>query len=115
MSHVENAYQVRRSWDESWPGIPAPSARTIRKNYAKYREHGTSLNMNKEHSGRPKTARSEQNVERVRRSLQRNGVVSSRRNGMNISRSSFSRIVKQDLRFHPYVLIERQELLPNDP
>ena len=34
---------------------------------------------------------------------------------MNISRSSFSRIVKQDLRFHPYVLIERQELLPNDP
>ena len=97
------------------PGIPAPSASTIRKNYAKYREHGTSLNMNKEHSGRPKTARSEQNVERVRRSLQRNGVVSSRRNGMNISRSSFSRIVKQDLRFYPYVLIERQELLPNDP
>ena len=66
------------------------------------------------HSGRNKTARSLENVERVRRSIQRNGRVSWRRNGLEMSRSTFNRIV-HELHLHPYVLVERQALLPNDP
>ena len=47
--------------------------------------------------------------------LRRNGNISSRRNGLGISRSSFNRIVRQDIWFHAYVLVKRQELRPNDP
>ena len=111
---MENARQVRRSWVQEWPGVPAPSARAILCNYNKYKEHGTSHNRHKVNSGRNKTARSLENVERVRRSIQRNGRVSSRRNGLEMSRRTFDRIV-HELHFHPYVLVKRQALLPNDP
>ena len=114
MARVENARQVRRSWVQEWPGVPPPSARAILYNYNKYKEHGTSHNRHKGNSGRNKTARSLENVERVRRSIQRNGNVSSRRNGLGMSRSTFNRIV-HELHLHPYVLVKRQALLPNDP
>ena len=115
MSRVQNALQVRRSWRSHWPGIPAPSAVTIKNNYLKFVNHGTSLNRNRGNSRRPRTARSQQNIARVRRSLRRNVNISSRRNGLGISRSSFNRIVRQDILFNPYVLVKRQELRPNDP
>ena len=115
MARVNNALQVRRLWANQFPGVQPPTARTIRQNYRKYRTHGTSLNRNQNNSGRRRTARSVQNIRRVRRSLQRNGNVTSRRNGLNLSRSSFNRIVRLDIHFFPYVLIKRQALRPQDP
>ena len=47
--------------------------------------------------------------------LNRNGNTSSRRNGLGIPKSSFSRIIRKDLNFHPYVLIRRQKLHATDP
>ncbi len=76
MVRINNAHQVRRSWVDHWPGIPAPAVKNILANYKKYKEHGTSLNRNKENSGRPKAVRSADNINRVRRSLQRNGKAS---------------------------------------
>ena len=102
MSPVQNALQVRRSWRNHWPGIPAPSTVTIKNNYLKSANHGTSLNRNRGNSGRPRTARSQQNIAIVRRSLRRNENISSRRNGLGISRSFFNRIVCQDIRFHMF-------------
>ena len=112
MGRVQNALQVIRSWRNHWPGIPAPSAVTIKNNYLKFVNHGGSLNRNRGNSGRPRTACSQQNFPRVRRSLRRNENISSRRNGLGISRSSFNRY--QDIRFHAYVLVKRQGLRPND-
>ena len=107
MARLGNAKAVQRSWLNRWPGINAPTARMIRQNFKKYSDHGTSLNRNRGNSGRPRTARSVENVARVRRSLQRslqrNGNLSARRNGLGISRASFSRIIRSYLRFYPYV------------
>ena len=50
----------------------------------------------------------------VRASLQENGRRSCRRNGLNLTPSSFHRIVK-DIKVHPYVLIRRQKLENADP
>ena len=114
MARVRNAAQVRRGWANQWPGAPTPTARAILYNYRKYQEYGTSLNRQRENSGRNRTIRSAENTERVRRSLERNGNVSSRRNGLAISRSTSNRIVRE-LRFYPYVLTKRQALRPHDP
>ena len=62
-----------------------------------------------------KTARTAVNIRRVRRSLNQNGNTCSRRNGLGIPKSSFSRMIRKDLNFHPYVLIRRQKLRSTDP
>ena len=58
---------------------------------------------------------SAQNICRVQRALATNGAVSSRRNGCGLHRSSFSRITRLEIRFHPYVLIRKQELRLVEP
>ena len=40
---------------------------------------------------------------------------SSTFDGLGIPKSSFSRIIRKDLNFHPYVLIRRQKLCTTDP
>lgn len=72
------------------------------------------LNRNKGRSGRTKTAITRGNIEFVRQSFEENGVF-SRRNGLGLGRSSFHRIAKHDVKFHPYELIRRQELREGDP
>ena len=102
IARLQNAAIVQHIWRQQWPGIVPPDPTTIRRNFRKYQAHGTSLNMNKGRSGRRKTARRAVNIRRVRRSLNRNGSTSSRRNGLSIPKSSFSRIIRKDLNFHPY-------------
>ena len=62
-----------------------------------------------------KTGRTLENINLVLQSLEENGQRSSRRNGLGLSRCTFNRIVKIDLKFHPYVLIRRQALKQGDP
>ena len=60
-------------------------------------------------------ARSEENVAAVRYLLEENPEnVSARRNGLVISRSSFNRITKFKLRWHPYRMHIRHSLLQTD-
>ena len=115
MARLQNAAAVQRLWRQQWPGIVPPHPTTIRGNFRKYQAHCTGLNMSNGRSGRSKTARTAVNIRRVRRSLDRNGNTSSRRNGLSIPKSSFSRIIRKDLNFHPYVLIRRQKLRASDP
>ena len=87
----------------------------IWKNVKKYTYYGTSLNRNSGHSGRPKTGRSQENISRVHELLVDNPRgVSSRRNGLDISQSSFVRIVKYDLKWHPCKMRVRHQLKPTD-
>ena len=60
---VQNAFRQR------FPDRNPPSKVTILQNFRKYSEHGTSLNRNKNNSGRPRTARSPANILAVRRLL----------------------------------------------
>ena len=66
-------------------------------------QEGTCHNLNDLRSSRRRIARTEENIEIVRRSLIQNGKRSSRRNGLGLSHRTFQRIVKLDIKFHPYV------------
>ena len=57
--------QVKAGFTDRFPERELPSTSTIQRNVEKYRKHATSLNRNKEKSGRKRTARSDENIERV--------------------------------------------------
>ena len=107
--------QVRQLFRERFPDCEPSTRMAIWKNVKKYTDYGTSLNRNSGHSGRPKTGRSQENINRVHELLVGNPRgVSSRRNGLEISQSSFVKIVKYDLKWHPYKTRVRHQLKPID-
>ena len=114
MARLANAAEVVRRWPALWPDIPVPNVSTIKRLWKKFENHGTCLKRNQGNSGRPRTARNQGNLERVRESLAQNGARSSRRNGLGLTQSSFVRIVKE-IRFHPFVVGRRQKLENGDP
>ena len=57
--------QVRRLFGQRFPGREPPTRMAIRKNVKKYTDYGASLNRNSGHSGRRKTGRSQENINRV--------------------------------------------------
>lgn len=105
---VQNAFRIR------FPNRNPPLRNTILDNVAKYQNTGTSLNRNKGNSGRRRTGRSEGNIAAVRELLEQNPHVSSRRNPIAIPQATFNRITRLDLRWHPYRMHVRHELLEND-
>ena len=105
-----NATEVRRRWQGHWGDIPAPPKRTITKTYRKFLQEATCHDLNRVRSGRVRTARTPEIIERVRETLLQLSKRSSRRNGLGLSRSSFHRIAKLDIKFHPYVMITGQKL-----
>ena len=48
MSRVQTAHAVQRLWPIDWPVRRGPTIHAILKNYREYRQHGTSLNKNKQ-------------------------------------------------------------------
>ena len=109
VTEVQNAFRIR------FPDRNPPVRNTILKNVRKYQNTGTSLNRNKSNSGRRRTARNEANIAAVRELLEETPRgVSARRNAVAVSKSSFNRITKLDIRWHLYRMHVRHELLPND-
>ena len=95
--------QSRQAFVERFPNRRPPDKRTIVRNFQKYQRHATSHNRNKGNSGRPKVARSQQNVDAVRAKLTANPEVRTRRNNLaHLTKSSFNCIVKFDLKFYPW-------------
>ncbi len=108
--------EVQRRWPNRFPGVRVPCKSAIFKSKNKFLQHGTVLNRNKTNSGRPRAARSPANVAAVRTELQNNPRASIRRNNLpHIPRSSFQRIVANDLNWHPYRILKRNSLNPEDP
>ena len=100
---------ARNAFRDQFADREPPTKMTVWRNVNKYRETGTSHNRNKWISGRPKIARTIENIETVRQVLERNPTgVSCRRNGTDISKTSFQRIVTRDLRWHPDKMTVRQ-------
>ena len=71
--------------------------------------------LTKGRSGRRRTVRTPEVIEMVRNSLVDNGLRSSRRNGLGLTATSFRRIVSENIKFYPYVLVRRQKLQERDP
>ena len=108
-----NSYKkVKEAFSDKFPERAVPSKSTIERNVKKYRNHTTSLNRNKENSGRRRSARTVECIEAVS-SLERNPRVCTRDNGL-LTKSSFGRIAKRGLKFHPYHMYIRHELKDND-
>lgn len=113
--HETKSYnEVREAFARRFPNRNAPSKKTIYKNVLKYQQNGTSLNLNKGRSGRRVTARTPENIQLVRDALNTNPQISTRRNGIPVSRRSFQRIVHQNLQWHPYRIHVRHELKQED-
>jgi hypothetical protein len=85
---------------ERFPNHNPPVASTILENVRKYQNAGTSINL-KGNSGRSRTTQTAVNINTVRDLLQQNPHVSACRNPVPISRSSFNRIKKHDIKWHP--------------
>jgi hypothetical protein len=73
-ARFQNAEEVRRRWPPGrWGNIPAPTKRTISTTYRKFLREATFHDLNKGRSGRPRTARTPENIELVRESLSQHG------------------------------------------
>ena len=105
--------RAREEFSLRFPDRRAPSKSTIQRNVEKYRTHATSLNRNTGNSGAPTTVRTPETIDAVRQLLQENPRTCARGNGL-VSKSTFNRITKIDLRFHPYQMKIRHELMEND-
>ena len=106
---------VANAFAERFPNRAPPAKSTIWKNVRKYLQEGTSLNLNQGRSGRPRTARTPQNIEAVRQQLEANPAnLSGRRNGLGLTQTAFRRIVRLDLGWYPYKMNVRHQLLPAD-
>ena len=109
--------QVLDAFVAKFPGVRRPSKNQMRNVWQKQIKNGTVNNCNSKsspgetYSGRPKTARSPPNIQAVKDKCDRDAqkvmgdpnvspVSSARRNGLFpiISKSSFSRIIKLDIR-----------------
>ncbi|KAF2357615.1 Protein of unknown function DUF4817 [Trinorchestia longiramus] len=106
--------QVIQSFQEHFPERESPTKMTIWRNVTKHRTEGTSLNLNKGRSGRKRTGRSEENVRIVQGALTENPQISARKSGLDVTKSTFNRIMTLDLKWHPYKMHVRNKLLDND-
>ena len=113
MSSSSKRIFVKEAFSDKFPERAVPSKSTIERNVKKYRNHATSLNRNKKNSGRKRSARTVEKIEAVRALLERNPRVCARDNGL-LTKSSFNRITKRDLKFHPYHMYIRHGLKDND-
>ncbi|KAF2361138.1 Protein of unknown function DUF4817 [Trinorchestia longiramus] len=76
---INNVYAERKSlkevqneFEQRFPERSSPTKKTVWKTVNKFRTHGTNSNLNKGNSGRLKTARTNENIERVRHEITEN-------------------------------------------
>ncbi|CAK1579832.1 unnamed protein product [Parnassius mnemosyne] len=91
-----------------------PSVQTIKNWIIKFEESGSTLD--KQRSGRPRTSRTEENIDVVKHSIRENPTQSTRKrsSALNLPRTSLQRILKKDLHLHPYKIQLVQELKDTD-
>ena len=105
---------VQQDFEQRFPKRALTTKKTIWTNVNKFKTEGKTSNLNRERSGCRRTERTRENINRVREKLIENPKISKRRNGLDISKSTFNRIVKNDLKYHAYKIHVRHELLEPD-
>ena len=128
--HRDFLPQLVTLFQNKFPGARAPSFSAIRRVYRKQMLNGTVNNCNSStspgvsHSGRPRTARTPGNTNRVRDRMNRDSVKeygdgnvspvsTARKNSVQLDKSSWCRI-KKDIGYHPYKADRRHELINAD-
>ena len=94
--------EVQRLFRLQFPTANRVSCKgAVYKNVNKLNVHGTLRNRQPEASGRPRTARSQVNIARVRHALQQD-----QRSAQSFTQHSpsFCQIVRKDLNWYPYKL-----------
>ena len=105
---------VIEEFEQQFPDRLPPAKATILRNVRKYLQEGSSLNLDEGRSGRPRTSRTVENIEAVRERFFEEPSLSTRRNPLELSQSTVSRILRLDLKWHPYKIHVRQELKERD-
>ncbi|KAF2348469.1 Protein of unknown function DUF4817 [Trinorchestia longiramus] len=112
---VEKYFQAKSfqlvilSFQKHFPKRQSPTKMTIWRNVTRYRTEGTSLNLNKGRTGRKRTGRSEENVRIVQGALTENLQISARKSGLDVTKSTFNRIITSDVKWHPYKMHVRKQ------
>ena len=98
-----------------------PDKRSVHRWAQKFREHRTALNLNAKdkrvtYSGRPKSARSQENIDGIRDSVVRSPRKSLRCHSqeLGINRESIRRILVKDLQLYPYRIQIKHKLTQAD-
>ena len=107
---------VQTRWRELFGRADIPSGRTILDTVIKFDKYGTVCNVHKGHSGRPKSVRTAEEIERVEDYFEENPSMSTRRatQELGIARSSLQRILKHDVKLFPYKIQIFQQLTSHD-
>ena len=79
---------------------------TIYKNVKKKKTEESSLNLSIDRSGRRRTERTQKNIDLLQESPIEDPRISARNNDLNISKSTFNRITKSDLKWHKMHVIK---------
>ena len=112
---TNNMINVIDQFQERFPERDPPTTKTIKRTIEKFRDRGTVRNQNAGRSGRLRTVRVPENINLVQEIIEENNApVTSRKNGLEITKSSFNRITKEDLNFHPYKISVRHTLENGD-
>lgn len=95
---------TQRQFHRDFPRASVPTRNTILALVQKFRETGSVKNKNKGNSGRRRSARTDDNIETVRRRLEESPRKSTRRLSQEtaLSRTSVRRILRMDLHLFPY-------------
>ncbi|KAF2368920.1 Protein of unknown function DUF4817 [Trinorchestia longiramus] len=99
---VKTFQQIIQSFQEHFRERQSPTKMIIWRNVTKYKTEGTSLDLNKSRSGWKRTGLSEENVRIVQGALTENPQISARKRGLDVTKSTFNRIITLDLKWHPY-------------
>lgn len=105
---------VLREFQNRFHGRQLPNKKTILRNVIKFERNGTIQNLHKGNSGRRRTGRTRANVDAVTNLLENGNQVSCRRNMLGLPSSTFNRIVRLDLKWHPYKVHLRHQLQAGD-
>ncbi|KAF2362950.1 Protein of unknown function DUF4817 [Trinorchestia longiramus] len=99
---TKNCEQVRRAFNETFSERNSPDKKTVCRTVRKFYEHGSISNRYKGNSGREIIQRTENNIAILQRAITESPTTSVRRNETNLSKATFHRILKKDIRPHPY-------------
>ena len=93
---------------------PVPSRNAVNRWVKKLKGEGTTLKQKP--SGRPRSSRTPENIEKVRMAVQQSPMRSARKHALvlGIPRESVRRILRFNLKFHPYKMQLVQELQERD-
>lgn len=122
LNTVRNGYYsyniTKARFEETFDNVVAPCKEALLKLVRKFKRKGQVTNQNKSGSGRPRTARTAANIQRIQNKVQQSPKKSVRRISREldpgIPRSSVHRILRQDLNFFPYHIQVKQSLSEGD-